>query len=130
VKGGSSFICGARFGIMRRKKESEQMDIHTHDQLLSLLAEQFRDQQVEVHFTQWDGDGEDEEVTQFHGRLTQLDLRDNEFGEKDLQLAFHVDGDQVVEVLMEIPQEEEDLAALIDGRLHIYGTEAEIVLGK
>jgi hypothetical protein len=106
------------------------MDIHTHDQLLSLLAEHFRDQQVEVHFTQWDGDGEDEEVTQFYGRLTEIEWKDNEFGEKDLKLAFDVDGDQVVEVLMEIPQEEEDLAAWIDGRLHIYGTEAEIVLGK
>jgi hypothetical protein len=106
------------------------MDIHKHDQLLSLLAERFRGQQVEVLFTQWDGEGEDEEVTQFRGQLSELELKDNEFGEKDLQLAFEVDGDQVVEVLMEIPQDEEDLAAWIDGRLHIYGTEAEIVLGK
>jgi SpoVK/Ycf46/Vps4 family AAA+-type ATPase len=115
---------------MRRKKESEQMDIHKHEQLLSLLAEQYRDQQVEVHFTHWDGDGEDEEVTQFQGRLIEMELQDNEFGEKDLQLVFHLDGDQVVEVLMEIPQEEEDLAAWMDGRLHIYGTDSEIVLGK
>ncbi len=104
------------------------MDIQTHDKLMTLLQSEFKGKAGTVTFTQWDGDSEDEEVTQFRGKLMDAELRDNEFGEKDLTLSFEVDEEQTVEVLMEIPAEEVDLASHAENRLHIYGTEAEIVL--
>ncbi|CAJ1003162.1 MULTISPECIES: hypothetical protein [Bacillales] len=106
------------------------MDIHQHAQLIAVLEKDFRGQAAEIQFTQWDSDGEDEEVTQFRGELSDVRLSDNEFGEKDLQMSFAIDGDQVVDILMEIPADEEDLAAFVDGRLSIFGTEAEIVLKR
>jgi hypothetical protein len=106
------------------------MEIHQHDQLMAVMEKEFRGQAAEIQFTQWDSDGEDEEVTQFRGELIDVRLSDNEFGEKDLQLSFAVDGDQVVDILMEIPADEEDLAAFADGCLSIFGTEAEIVLKR
>jgi hypothetical protein len=104
------------------------MDIQTHEQLVTLLESEYRGKEAAIIFTQWDTDSEDEEVTQFRGQLVSVKLCDNEFGEKDLTLSFEVDEEQVVEVLMEIPAEEADLGSLAEKRLHIYGTEAEIVL--
>jgi hypothetical protein len=106
------------------------MDIHNHDQLMALLDSEFRGLEADITFTQWDGDSEDEEVTHFRGQLTSAELQDNEFGEKDLRLTFATDGEQELEVLMEIPAEEVDLGSMAEGRLHIFGTEAEIVLSR
>jgi hypothetical protein len=125
--GGRSLV---RWFCVHNENGGIDVEIHQHDQLMAVMEEEFRGQAAEVQFTQWDGDGEDEEVTQFRGELIDVRLADNEFGEKDLQLTFAVDGDQVVDILMEIPADEEDLAAFADGRLSIYGTEAEIVLKR
>jgi hypothetical protein len=104
------------------------VELHRHDQLLQALKETYTGVLIDIHFTQWDSDEEDEEVTLFRGSLTEVELTDNEFGEKDLRLTFATDSDEEVEILMEIPQEEEDLGALQDGELRIFGTEAELVL--
>ncbi|GAA4710581.1 hypothetical protein [Brevibacillus fulvus] len=104
------------------------MEIHSHQQLLQLLREQFA-AQAEISFTQWDTEGEDEEETQFHGRLLEVTLTDNQFGEKDLWLQFETDGDKV-EILMELPAEETDLGSVEEEQLRIFGTEAELVLTK
>jgi|HigsolmetaAR205D_1030408.scaffolds.fasta_scaffold21067_2 hypothetical protein len=106
------------------------MEIQQHQQLIRVLQEDFLDKPAGVHFTQWDTDDEDEEVTQFCGELKELRLTDNEFGEKDLLLLFSLEEGESVEILMEIPKEEEDLAAYADGRLSIFGTEAELVLER
>jgi hypothetical protein len=105
------------------------MDIHSHEQLLQIL-QQFGDKEAEITFTQWEGDDEDEEVTTFHGRLVEVSLQNNEFGEKDLLLHFQADEEQVVEILMEVPKEEADLGSYSEDRLRIFGTEAEIVISK
>lgn len=107
------------------------MDIQKHDQLLRLLTEQFENQPAQITFTQWDTDREDEEEeSQFKGKLTGFKLSDNEFEEKDLLLLFADEEAETVEILMEIPGEEVDLATFADGRLSIYGTESEVVLEK
>lgn len=106
------------------------MDFDTHQQLDELLRQHFHEVEAEVTFTQWDGDNEDEEVTQFHGKLVGTSLTDNEFGEKDLLLTFQADGDEMIEILMEVPKEEAELGSFNDNRLHIFGTEAEIVFAK
>lgn len=106
------------------------MEIQTHVQLLELLQQEFTEIQCEVIFTQWDNDSEDEEVTQFIGQLSGVRLTDNEFMEKDLLLSFQVEEAEVVEILMELPKEEVDLAAFENSRLQIFGTEAEVVIAK
>lgn len=106
------------------------MEIQKHEQLLQYLTNDFQNKPATILFTQWDTESEDEEVTQFHGALAELKLTDNEFGEKDLLLTFAVEDGESVEILMEIPGEEMDLAAYEEGRLSIFGTEAEIVLEK
>jgi len=105
------------------------MEIHLHDKLLELLDAHFRGKEASILFTQWDGDSEDEEVTQFRGQLASAVVADNEFGEKDLTLTFVTEGEEV-EILMEIPAEEVDLGSYQDDQLHIFGTEAEIVLSR
>lgn len=105
------------------------MDVHSHEQLLKIL-QQFGDKEAEITFTQWDGDDEDEDVSTFHGRLVEVSLQDNEFGEKDLLLHFQAEDEQVVEILMEIPKEEADLGSFAEDRLRIFGTEAELVINK
>lgn len=106
------------------------MDFDKHAQLEELLSQHFSQVEAEITFTQWDSDSEDEEVTHFRGRLVKSSLTDNEFGEKDLQLTFEVDGEETVEILMEVPKEEADLGTYEEGNLHIFGTEAELVLAK
>lgn len=105
------------------------MEIHSHEELLKLLQEQFIEQEATVTFTQWDNDGEDEEETIFHGSLQSVRLDDNEFGEKDLLLIFQSNQDEV-EILMEMPKEEADLASAEQGSVRIFGTEAELVLQR
>lgn len=105
------------------------MDIQTHAQLLRTIEEEFVGKEAQILFTQWDTDDEDEEETGFSAKLLSVALSDNEFGEKDLHLVFDQDGEQA-EILMELPKTEEDLADFENGRLSIYGTEAEIVLTK
>ncbi|MBO8163258.1 MAG: hypothetical protein H0Z34_05960 [Brevibacillus sp.] len=104
------------------------MELHQHTQLLACLKEAYRDNTVVVTFTQWDGEEEDEQVTQFQGTLSDIVLSDNKFGTKDLQLTFAVDEEQVVEILMELPAEEEDLAFQDEKTLRVFGTEAELVI--
>ncbi|RNB58398.1 hypothetical protein EDM57_06615 [Brevibacillus gelatini] len=107
------------------------MDIQQHEQLLRLLVDEFAKQPLSVTFTQWDTESEDdEEVTQFQGQLAEVKLTDNEFAEKDLWLLFVAEDEESVEILMEIPGEEVDLASYADGKLNIFGTEAEIILEK
>ncbi|MGG1660343.1 hypothetical protein [Brevibacillus sp. NRS-1366] len=107
------------------------MEIQQHERLLSVLANDFEKQTASITFTQWDTDSEDEEeVTQFQGQLVGVKLSANEFDEKDLLLLFSAENDETVEILMEIPGEEVDLATYQEGRLRIFGTEAEIVLEK
>jgi len=105
------------------------MDIQIHQELLKLLQEQYMKQEATITFTQWDNDGEDEEETTFHGTLQSVRLDDNEFGEKDLLLRFQSDQDEV-EILMELPKEEADLASVEQGSVRIFGTEAELVLQR
>ena len=104
------------------------MEIQQHQQLIRVLQEDFLDKLAAILFTQWDTEDGDEEVTQFRGMLTELRLSDNEFGEKDLLLCFSLEDGESVEILMEIPKEEVDLASYEEGRLSIFGTEAELVL--
>lgn len=106
------------------------MEIQQHERLIQRLAEEFQNQAASISFTQWDTESEDEEVTQFKGQLTEIKLSDNEFGEKDLLLLFVMEGEESLEILMEIPGEEVDLASYEEGRLSIFGNEAEIVLEK
>ncbi|MDR7317676.1 hypothetical protein [Brevibacillus nitrificans] len=107
------------------------MDIQQHERLLRLLTDEFENQMATITFTQWDTDSEDEEEeTQFTGKLVGYKLTDNEFEEKDLLLLFADEEAESVEILMEIPGEEVDLATFENGRLAIFGTEAEVVLEK
>ncbi|WP_421616761.1 hypothetical protein ACAF76_013365 [Brevibacillus sp. TJ4] len=106
------------------------MEIQQHDRLLQVLRDEYLQKQVVILFTQWDTENEDEEVTQFRGQLTEIQLTDNEFDEKDLQLIFTLEDSESVEILMEIPKEEADLASHEADKLSIYGTEAELVLEK
>ncbi|MEJ8545318.1 hypothetical protein Q3F21_08455 [Brevibacillus borstelensis] len=106
------------------------MDIHKHDQLLSLMEEHFSKGQIDVQFTQWDGDSDDEEVTQLRGSLTSWKLSDNEFAEKDLLIVLESETEGQVEILMEIPADEENLGVFADERLSVYGTEAELILSR
>ncbi|QRG69645.1 hypothetical protein [Brevibacillus choshinensis] len=107
------------------------MDIQKHEQLLRLLTDQFENQQALITFTQWDTEREDEEEeTQFKGKLTGFKLSDNEFDEKDLLLLFVDEEAETVEILMEIPGEEVDLATFEEGRLSIFGNESEVILEK
>ncbi|USG63791.1 hypothetical protein NDK47_16620 [Brevibacillus ruminantium] len=106
------------------------MDIHKHDELLTTLQKQFAEGQIAVQFTQWDGEGDDEEVTEFRGTLVEWKLSDNDFGEKDLFILFRLKSEDDIELLMEIPAEEENLAEWNEGRLTIFGTEAELILTK
>ncbi|CAM5793358.1 MULTISPECIES: hypothetical protein [Brevibacillus] len=106
------------------------MDIHKHDQLLGLIEEHYAKGQIQAQFTQWDSDSEDEEVTQLQGTLASWKLTDNEFGEKDLLIVLESDTEGTVEILMEIPADEDNLAVFAEGRLSIFGTEAELILSK
>ncbi|MFS0554293.1 hypothetical protein [Brevibacillus sp. 179-C9.3 HS] len=106
------------------------MDIQQHEQLIQLLAE-YKNQKASVTFTQWDTDSEEEEeVTQFQAELLEIKLTDNEFEEKDLLLVFTTEEGEEMEILMEIPGDEVDLASIEEDSLRIFGTEAEIVLQK
>ncbi|QDS34814.1 hypothetical protein [Brevibacillus brevis] len=106
------------------------MDIQQHEQLIQLLAE-YKNHKVSVAFTQWDTDSEEEEeVTQFQAQLLEIKLTDNEFEEKDLLLVFTTAEGEEMEILMEIPGDEVDLASYEEGYLRIFGTESEIVLQK
>ncbi|WNC16950.1 hypothetical protein [Brevibacillus brevis] len=107
------------------------MEIEQHAKLMQLLTDEFENRQATITFTQWDTESEDEEeVAQFTGKLVGIKLTDNEFDEKDLLLLFADEEAETVEILMEIPGEEVDLATYVDGRLSIFGTEAEVVLEK
>lgn len=106
------------------------MEIQQHERLLHVLNEQFVQQEAACTFTQWDTENEDEEVSQFRATLTASQLSDNEFDEKDLLLVFTAEDGETVEILMEIPSDEVDLAVWEEGRLSIFGTEAELVLEK
>ncbi|MGE7273522.1 hypothetical protein [Brevibacillus panacihumi] len=104
------------------------MDIQQHEQLLKILTEEYANKVLTVSYTQWDAEGEDEEETQFRATLASATLTNNEFTEKDLLLVFAAEDGEHIEILMEIPSEEADLAANEAGRLSIFGTEAELVL--
>ncbi|WP_139489527.1 hypothetical protein [Brevibacillus dissolubilis] len=105
------------------------MDIQQHAQLEEQLGT-FSNTALSITFTQWDAESEDEEeVSEFRATLKEFRITDNEFEEKDLLLVFDQDGDDV-EILMEIPAEEVDLATLDGSQLRIFGTEAEVVLSK
>jgi len=104
------------------------MDIQQHEQLLRILTEEFTKKELTVSYTQWDADGEDEEETQFRATLASATITNNEFTEKDLLLIFAAEDGEHIEILMEIPSEEADLATIDVGRLSIFGTEAELVL--
>jgi hypothetical protein len=106
------------------------MEIQQHEQLIRVLIDEYEKKSASISFTQWDTESEDEEVNQFRGQLVGIKLSDNEFEEKDLLILFSVENDETVEILMEIPGEEVDLATFEEGRLSIFGTEAEIVLEK
>ncbi len=106
------------------------MDIQRHDELCDTLEKHYTNQQATITFTQWDTDNEDEEETVFAGTLVEVQLSDNEFGEKDLLLHFAADDQEVVEILMEIPKTEADLASFDGSRLAVFGTEAELSLVK
>lgn len=106
------------------------MDIQQHERLIRILTDEFHQKTASVSYTQWETEGDDEEVTQFRGQLGHIKLTDNEFGEKDLLLVFIAEDGDEVEILMEIPGEEVDLATYEEGRLSIFGTEAEIVLAQ
>jgi len=107
------------------------MEIQQHEKLLGILTSEFEKQLATITFTQWDTDSEDdEEVSVFKAQLVGVKLTTNEFEEKDLLLLFTDEENEPVEILMEIPGEEVDLATHAEGRLQIFGTEAEIVLEK
>jgi hypothetical protein len=101
------------------------MEIHQHNQLISQLQQYFQGKGMHISYTQWDVDQEDEEVTEFDATLETVTLTDNEFEEKDLLLVF-LAGDEEIEILMEIPKEESNLADFEDNTLRIFGLEAEI----
>ncbi|MET3289982.1 UNVERIFIED_CONTAM: hypothetical protein ABID98_002552 [Brevibacillus sp. OAP136] len=106
------------------------MDIQTHAELIRILESEFVGAQAQFIFTQWDTDGEDEEESTFAARLLKVSLSDNEFEEKDLLLTLENEAGEDLELLMELPSVEEDLGSFADGRLSLYGTEAELVLKK
>jgi len=107
------------------------MEIQQHAGLLALLQDEFENKLARITFTQWDTEQEDEEEeTRFTSKLVGFQLTDNEFAEKDLLLKFTDEHDEAVEILMELPGEEVDLATFEEGRLAIFGTEAEVVLEK
>ncbi|MDN9009795.1 hypothetical protein [Brevibacillus laterosporus] len=106
------------------------MDIHNHAALMEILEKAYVNHQVQITYTDWEGDEqEDEVVTTFRGTLLEVSLVDNEFEEKDLALRFLEDGDEV-ELLMEIPADEQDLGVSEEQLVRIFGTEAELVLAK
>ena len=105
------------------------MDIQSHKQLLDELQQKFTQKELDVTYTQWEGDTDDEEVTQFRGTLHSVELTENEFEEMDLLFVFQTDEEEI-EVLMEIPKEESDLATTDEKHLRIFGTEAEIELTR
>lgn len=106
------------------------MEIQTHEQLVRILESEFVGVQAQLLFTQWDTDGEDEEESRFAARLLKVEVTDNEFEEKDLLLALENEAGEELELLMELPSVEEDLGSYAEGRLSIFGTEAELVLTK
>ncbi|QDX93340.1 hypothetical protein EEL32_09350 [Brevibacillus laterosporus] len=106
------------------------MEIQNHAALLEILEKTYVNQPVEITYTDWEGDEqEDEEVTTFRGTLLEVKLEDNEFEEKDLTLRFQEDEGEV-EILMEIPANEQDLGVIEEHLVRIFGTEAELVLAK
>ncbi|MBG9801414.1 hypothetical protein ABHN05_10900 [Brevibacillus laterosporus] len=106
------------------------MDIHNHAALMEILDKAYVNQKVQVTYTDWEGDEqEDEVVTTFRGTLLEVSLKDNEFEEKDLTLRFLEEEDQI-EILMEIPANEQDLGVSEEQLVRIFGTEAELVLAK
>ncbi len=105
------------------------MEIHTHTELLDILRREYQDQDSEITYTEWDGDSEDEQVSTFRGKLVDIQLKDNEFDEKDLLLLIQSDGEEL-ELLMEIPAEETDLGSFAEGRLQIFGTESEVIFKR
>lgn len=106
------------------------MEIQNHAALLEILEKTYVNQPVEITYTDWeDEEQEDEEVTTFRGTLLEVKLEDNEFEEKDLTLRFQEDEGEV-EILMEIPANEQDLGVIEEQLVRIFGTEAELVLAK
>lgn len=106
------------------------MDIQTHAELVRILEDEFVGTKAQLLFTQWDTDDEDEEESRFEARLLKVTLSDNEFAEKDLLLSLENDQGEELDLLMELPKAEEDLGSFVEGRLSIFGTEAELVLTK
>ncbi|QOT00882.1 hypothetical protein JNUCC42_09550 [Brevibacterium sp. JNUCC-42] len=106
------------------------MEIQNHAALLEILEKTYVNQLVDITYTDWEGDEqEDEEVTTFRGTLLEVKLEDNEFEEKDLTLRFQEDEGEV-DILMEIPANEQDLGVIEEHLVRIFGTEAELVLAK
>ncbi|WP_232699267.1 hypothetical protein [Brevibacillus daliensis] len=106
------------------------MEIQNHAELLALLESDFINKPLTVTYTDWEGgDLEDEQVTTFQGTIVEVSISDNEFEEKDLSLRFQTDEGEV-EILMEIPAEESDLANQDEDSFRIFGTEAELILAK
>ncbi|HAS01579.1 MAG TPA: hypothetical protein DCR67_08810 [Brevibacillus sp.] len=106
------------------------MDIHNHAALMERLEKAYVNQQVQITYTDWEGDEqEDEVVTTFRGTLLGVSLVDDEFEQKDLALRF-LEDDNEVELLMEIPADEQDLGVSEEQLVRIFGTEAELVLAK
>lgn len=104
------------------------MELHRHEDLLAALKASCLGRPLEVTFTQWEGEEEDEQVSQFRASLLDIALDDNEFGTYDLLLTFQRAEDEVVEILMELPREEENLAYQDEAGLRLFGTEAELIL--
>lgn len=108
------------------------MEIHRRNDLLAALRESYLDRPLEVTFTQWEGEeeDEDEQVSQFRASLLDVALDKNEFGTYDLLLTFQPAGEEAVEILMELPREEENLAYQDEAGLRLFGTEAELILAR
>ncbi|WP_126427697.1 hypothetical protein [Brevibacillus marinus] len=104
------------------------MELHRHDELVARLREAYLQRPLQVTFTQWEADEEDEQVSRFRATLVDVSLDDNEFGTKDLLLTFQAEAEEVVEILMELPREEVDLAYQDEDCLRLFGTEAELIL--
>lgn len=105
------------------------MDIHTHQELLDIVTSEYLHKECNFSYTEWDGDAEDEQVSEFRGTLTEVLLTDNEFDEKDLFLRIRSEEEEW-ELLLEVPAEEADLATFVNHALQIFGTESEVTLSR
>lgn len=99
-----------------------------------LLRELCNGHLLQIAFTQWEDDDldADEDVSTFEGYLAECSVSKNAF--TGLDAAFHFqypDSDEIIEILMDFPEDEEDVvASLVDGTVHLFGNESSMTISK